>query len=360
LLHKRFTIASLSGLGNLMLTLDGAKGEGGGQILRSALSISILTQEPFVIKNIRAGRKKPGLAAQHLTSVTAAAQICRANVQGAEIGSMTLQFEPQQTQAGRYSWDVKTAGATTLVLQTVFLPLARPGASSEVTIFGGTHVPWSPCYHFLQLNWLHFMRKIGFNADIELLTAGYYPQGGGQIRTTIEPVTEIAPLNCVERGKLIRIKAISAVSNLTQSIAVRQANQGQSRLRAAGYAVQSELIELPAKNPGTMYLLLAEFEHSQCCYFGLGARGKPAEKVADEAVDLFLNYMETDAALDERLADQVVLPLALSRQKSFFTTSRITQHLLTNLETLRTFNFLNFEIDGAFGAPGKVTLFPNH
>lgn len=341
-----------------MIELDGSKGEGGGQILRSALAISILTGQPFVIKNIRAGRKKPGLAAQHLASVAAAQQISNASVDGARLASQTLRFTPQKIIPGSYFQDITTAGAASLVLQTVFLPLALADSSSKVRIRGGTHVPWSPCFHYLKLHWLPLLRTLGISAALEMRLAGYYPKGGGEILAEINPASEILPFNSISRGELRKFFAISAVSKLDKSIALRQAQQGERRLKALNYRFRTEIMDLPGAGPGTLYFLGAEFDKGRCCYFGLGARGKRAEKVADEAVDSFLDFMQTRGAVDEHLADQLVLPLAFSRQKSVFSTDRITNHLITNLETFRMFNKLEYEIDGEIGSEGIVTIFP--
>ncbi len=183
-----------------MLQIDGSTGEGGGQVLRSALALAILTQQPIHIYQIRAGRKKPGLQPQHLKAVEAAAAVCSGQLKGAALNNREVFFEPGPVHAGRYRFDIGTAGAVTLVLQTVFLPLALADDSSNVTITGGTHVPHSPCYHYLQSQWLPTLETLGFWARLSMEQAGFYPHGGGVIQAHIRPVKEIHPLAGCRRG----------------------------------------------------------------------------------------------------------------------------------------------------------------
>ncbi len=201
------------------------------------------------------------------------------------------------------------------------------------------------------------MQRIGFNADIELNTAGFYPQGGGRINTVIRPATTITPLNLIERGKLIRITGISAVANLNREIAERQKRQALGRLvsisgKLGQPEIQIKIHEFPSSTKGTLLLLLAEFENGSACYYALGELGKPAERVADEAVDALLAFLETEATLDQYLADQLMLPLSFAEGPSILHTSQITQHLLTNVEIIRLFLPVDISIDGDFGQAG--------
>lgn len=346
-----------------LLEINGALGEGGGQVLRSSLTLSILTGKPVFIRNIRANRSKHGMLAQHLKSIDAAAAVSKAYVEGAALGSTSLTFRPSEINSGRYKIDIGTAGATTLVFQTIFLPLSCASAASSVIITGGTHVRWSPCYHYLQLQWLPIMQCMGFDADIELNSAGFYPQGGGRINSVIRPVKTIAPLVLTSRGKLIRITGISAVANLNREIAERQKRQALGRLLSLSNKlghpeVHIKTLEFPSSTKGTVLLLLAEFENGSACYYGLGELGKPAERVADEAVDALLLFIDTEATLDQYLADQLLLPLSFAEGPSIFYTSQITQHLLTNAEIIRLFLPVVISIDGALGKPGIIRLDP--
>ncbi len=341
-----------------MLILDGSEGEGGGQILRTALSLSALTGVPFTLKNIRSNRKQPGLKAQHLTAVTAMQQICRANVQGATLNSPEVIFIPQKIQPGNYHWDIGTAGATTLLLQTVAYPLSFSKSTSSITITGGTHVPWSPTFDFLEKHWLLFMRRLGFEFSLKLVQAGFFPQGGGKIIGNIQPFQTRENFICIKRGILHKIQALSAVSNLDIEIARRQAHQGQRRLEQQGLSVETKIETMKAPSPGTTYLLLAEFENSQVCYFSLGARGKPAEQVANETVDTFLNFMTKAAAIDEHLADQLLLPLALTGKAAHFTIHKITSHFLTNIKVIQAFKKIEIVVNSQPDQTGEVFMKP--
>jgi RNA 3'-phosphate cyclase len=339
-----------------MVHIDGARGEGGGQVLRSALALSILTGTPMRITNIRARRPKPGLMAQHLKAVEAAAAVAQARVEGAQRSSQTLVFEPSAIRHGELRFDIGTAGATSLVLQTVVVPLSAAGGASSLTIIGGTHVPWSPCFDYLQMHWLRYMRRIGFDIDLSLDVAGFYPRGGGRVRATVRPATALLPLQLVERGRLQRVRGISGVANLDVSVGERQRRQALDRLSGRCGDVEIDVRRMPAHSPGTVLLLLAEFECSQCCYFALGARGKAAERVADEAMDGLDAFLATDGAVDEYLADQLILPLACAAGVSELRTAKVTQHLLTNAEVVRMFLPVDIAIHGDLGAPGLVQI----
>ncbi len=339
-----------------MVVIDGSMGEGGGQVLRSALTLSLLTEKPFEIHNIRARRPKPGLMAQHLKAIEAAAAVGGAQVRGAELGSTRVYFEPGRVTGGSFRFDIGTAGSTSLVAQTVALPLARCGTRSVVTITGGTHVPWSPCFHFLQLDWLPLLWEIGFRISMEMERAGFYPEGGGLIRMVVEAAGQLAPLLRTERGALRSIKGLSAVAGLDVTIAERQRRQALRRLAAMGLAAELEVVTLPARSRGTFLLLLAHFEGGQCCYYALGERGKPAERVADEAVDQLQRFLNTEAAVDEYVADQLALPLMLAQGTSELRVARLTRHLLTNIEVVRAFLPATIDVVGEEGSPGLVRI----
>ena len=344
---------------NPVITIDGSQGEGGGQVLRSALTLSLVTGKKLEITNIRARRSRPGLRPQHLKAVEAAAAIGRASVEGANLGSTSLVFMPGTIQPGHYQIDIGTAGSTSLILQTIFLPLSLNHGLSKVMITGGTHVPMSPCYHYIDQQWLAFMRQIGFDAQLILLLAGFYPQGGGRLAAEIHPCGAIKPLQLTERGGLKQIRGISAVANLDRKIAERQRDQILRRLGDHYRLNDIRIVHLPSHSKGTMLLLVAEFEYSQCCYFALGELGKPAERVADEVVDSLLTFLETGAALDQYLADQLLLPLAFADGPSTLRTSKITNHLITNAQVLRAFLPVSVEISGEIGQPGTVRIDPS-
>jgi RNA 3'-phosphate cyclase len=337
-----------------MLEIDGALGEGGGQVLRSALALSLLTQTPFRLINIRARRPKPGLRAQHLKAVEAAMEIGDAHVEGAALGSLQLLFVPHRIRCGDFRFDIGTAGSTSLVLQTVLLPLCHASGASHLTITGGTHVLWSPCFDYLQLQWLPYIRRIGLRAEARLESAGFYPRGGGRIDAIIQPGAAWRSLKLTQRGTLKAIRGISAVAHLDVGIAERQRRQALTRLH--GRPARIDVVNLPSSSPGTVLVLLAEFEYAQACYFALGARGKPAERVADEAVGAFEQFLATDGTIDQYLADQLIVPLAFTGGVSELRTSRVTQHLITNCNVVRRFRAVDIQIDGELGQPGLVVL----
>ncbi len=339
-----------------ILEIDGSQGEGGGQILRTALTLSLITGKPFHVSNLRARRPRPGLLAQHLKAVEAAAAIASAKTVGAALSSRSLLFEPGRIQPGRYQFEIGTAGSTSLVLQAIVLALSFAGEPSTVVVTGGTHVPWSPCFHYLELQWLPYLRLIGFDLDLEMELAGFYPRGGGRVRSAVRPKKRLSPLRLVERGPLKRIRGISAVANLPASIAERQANRALERLAGCSGAIRIETAQMPSQFKGTMLLLVAECENSQGCYFALGALGKPAERVADEAADQLIEFLSTGAAIDPFLADQLVLPLALARGASELRTAKITGHILTNAAIVRKFLPVEIEIIGRPGEPGAIRI----
>jgi RNA 3'-phosphate cyclase len=341
-----------------MIEIDGSTGEGGGQVLRSSMALAILTGQAVHLTRIRAGRAKPGLQPQHLESVHAAAAVCGGALRGAALHSQELFFEPGEVHGGRYRFDIHTAGATSLVLQTIFLPLARAGSSSTITIIGGTHVPHSPCYNYLERQWLPVLQSCGFWARLSMERAGFTPEGGGEIQAMIRHCETIEALQLMQRGKLLRIRGISAVANLEDDIARRQKLQALRRLEPICADSKIETVRLPSPGKGTFLLLQGEFEHSSCCYFSLGASGKRAEKVADEAVDSLAAFLASDGAVDEYLADQLLLPLAFAKAASQFRTARVTRHLLTNAEILQTFWPGRVHIEGEEGQPGTVRISP--
>ena len=320
------------------IQIDGSFGEGGGQILRTSLSLSIITGKPFEIINIRAGREKPGLRPQHLASVHSAARISSAYVEGAELGSLKLRFVPKEVESGEYEFDIGTAGATSLVLQTIFFPLALKGKSgSIITVRGGTHVPLSPPIEFLEEEWLLFMKRIGFRTDIELKRAGFYPKGGGEIICSIEPVKTIFPLEIRERGNLVKVFGISAVGGLSKGVAERGKERVLQILSGNNIPSIVEIRELSSYGRGAIVFLKAVFENTNVSYSALGEIGKRMEVVAEEACQKLLSFLKSDATVDENMSDQLILPLALARGKSSFRIPKVAPHVKTNAEVVKRF-----------------------
>ena len=343
-----------------MIEIDGSYGEGGGQILRTALSLSCLFHKPFRIFNIRKDRKKPGLMPQHLTGLRAAQLLSRAEVQGDRAGSAELSFSPGEVKGGSFLFDIGTAGSTMLVLQTLIPALIFSKERTMLTLVGGTHVPFSPAFHYMREVFLPVLKKTGIETTLSLQSCGFYPKGGGRISAELFPVQEVMPLRIADRGKILGVKGISGVGNLPLSIAERQRKAAQEKLLPHsidyGYQADIELVNVPSPSQGTFIFLKAESEHSIAGFTALGERGKRAEAVGDEAATELLEYLRTDAALDPHLADQIVLYLSLSKEQSLFTTCRITRHLLTNLWVIGLFHEFRYDVEGDIGKPGTVRI----
>ncbi|HPD14616.1 MAG TPA: RNA 3'-terminal phosphate cyclase [Planctomycetota bacterium] len=342
-----------------LVRIDGSEGESGGQMLRTALALSMVTGRPFEIVNIRARRQKPGLRPQHLACVKAAAKISSAAAEGAALGSRALRFEPGAVRPGTYDFVIKSAGSTSLVLHTLYLPLALAGARSVLTISGGTHVPFSPSFHFLLHQWAVLMRRLGLDVELTMARAGYYPEGGGAIRAKVFPAGRVRPLVLGPRGALERLEGISLASGLARSVAERQRQQALARLEAEGLAAGIELAEAPSSGKGTSLFLLSTYQGGgRAAADALGALGKRAETVADEACDQLLAFLRTRGAVDAHCADQLLLPLALATGPSEFPVPAVTSHLLTNAQVIQRFVPALLSIDGEPGGEGTVRVTP--
>jgi RNA 3'-phosphate cyclase len=340
-----------------MIEIDGSEGEGGGQILRSALALSILTGRPFKLVNIRANRAKPGLQPQHLMSVRAAGTISGAAYKGAAVGSSVLYFEPKQVKAGKYTFTIGTAGATALVLHTVYLPLALRGdAPSEVTINGGTHNAHAPCYHFLETTWAAYMARIGIRVELEMVRPGFYPRGGGEIRAVIHPCSRVKGLTLTTCPPLTTAGGFSAFAGLPESVGKRQARRLAVRLKAEGIESHIPIEEWQARNPCTVAAVLFRQAPVPALFFGLGERGKPAESVADEAADEAIRFRESGCPVDEHSADQLLLPLAFSPDASEYRAATISRHLTTNIATVTKFVDRTITLHAEEGRPGAVRI----
>lgn len=337
--------------------LDGSDGEGGGQILRSGLALSVLTGRTVRVINIRAGRAKPGLAAQHLACVRAAAAICGGTYKGGSIGSTVVTLEPGDVKAGSYSFSVGTAGATGLVLQTVYLPLILRGkAASRVTITGGTHVPHSPCFHYLATTFVAHLRNAGLNLTVTMTRPGFYPRGGGEIVADLEPAAAATAISLTECPPITTAGGFSAVAGeVAESVAARQARRLGERLKRAG--VESHLpTEHWRDGAGSVAAVTFRQPPVPATFVALGERGKPAEKVADEVADEALKFRDAGAPLDAHAADQLLLPLAFAEGRSIFRTSEVTSHLLTNAAVVMRFVDREITVEGNPGEPGTVRV----
>ncbi len=346
------------------LEIDGSSGEGGGQILRTSLGLASALWgdrgKGLRIVNIRANRPRPGLRPQHLAAVAAAAAVTNAQVQGDQLNSGTLTFIPGPPRAGRYRFDVGTAGSAMLVFQTIVPALLVADGDSEVVVSGGTHNPMAPCFEYVRDVIVTLAEGIGASIGLELLQAGFYPVGGGQVRCRVRGLggrEHLAGLRMLSRGELRYVEGLSAATtSLPAHIVERQAAQATGRLREAGIRGSVEQASLQAPSPGTVVFLRAVSARSVAGFFALGRKGISAEKVADEAADELVAFLDADGALDPHAADQLVTVLALSHELSELTTTRITHHLLTNVEVIRRLTGRAVRVEGDVDACGKVVL----
>lgn len=332
------------------LIIDGAQGEGGGQIVRSSLALALVTGKSMTIENIRAGREKPGLMRQHLTAVHAAAAICGGVVEGAEIGSQSLTFEPQPVRAGRYQFSVGTAGSATLVLQTVLPALLISDGPSELILEGGTHNQWAPPFDFLQNAFLPLVNRMGPRVTAALERHGFYPAGGGRFTVAIEPCPSLAGFDLVERGPTIARRACALVANLPDHIADREVERILEKLTWDPSCGASDRVQ--AHGPGNVVFVEITSEHVTEVFTAFGRTGARAEKVADEVVRQVREYLSTDVPIGSYLADQIMLPLGISawqaansQRGSSFRTLPLTRHSTTHVEILRQFLDIDIRVE---------------
>jgi RNA 3'-terminal phosphate cyclase (ATP) len=349
--------------------IDGSHGEGGGQILRTALTLSAITGRPLTIARLRAGRPKPGLAAQHLTAVLSAAELCRAEVSGAMLGSETLSFRPTvPPRAGDYLFDVAaareggSAGAATLVLQTVALVALFASGASRFCIRGGTHVPWSPPYDYIAHVWRPFLARMGIALEVELAQFGFLPVGQGEITARVSGLgspasAHLKPVEIIARGPLRSVSGRAIAANLPSHIAQRMVARAGIALRSAP-AISIRAEDVSAASPGAGLFLTAEYEHMSAGFNAFGARGKSSETVADEAAGALLSQLRSGADLDLHLADQALLPLALACAPSTFTCEGVTRHLESNAWVIGQFGIADVLIERREGGPALVSVRP--
>lgn len=323
-----------------MITIDGSQGEGGGQILRSALALSLVTAQPFRITNIRAQRKKPGLMRQHLTAVHAAAEVGAATVTGNSIGSRELAFAPTARTAGQYHFAVGTAGSCTLALQTVLPALITADGPSELLLEGGTHNPAAPPFDFLNGAFLPLLNRMGPNVKAALERPGFYPAGGGRMRVRVTPARDLIPLRLLQRGAVVGCAARASVARLPRAIAERELVVVKDKL-----AWESDCLHIgeirDSSGPGNVLMLTVNSEQVTEVFTGFGERGISAETVAGRAARETREYLESGVPVGRHLADQLLLPLALAGGGAFSTLSP-TAHTITNIDVLRL--FLDLEV----------------
>ncbi len=338
-----------------LIELDGSIGEGGGQILRTALALSMVTGQGIAIQRIRAKRAKPGLMRQHLTCVHAAVAVCGAKVAGAELGSQTLVFEPGQVRPGDYTFNVGTAGSCTLVLQTVLPALMLCSEPSRVSLSGGTHNPMAPPFHFLERSFAPLLRRLGVGLDLALHRLGFYPAGGGEISALVQPAAAgLQPFDLNERGAAQEAYAECLAPALPRSVAVRELAE---LARALGWS--GEQLRTPAvrqnEGPGNALMATLAYAHVSEVVTRFGEKGVSAETVASTLAKEIMTHQDSQGALGQHLADQWMLPLALAivarGGTASFTCTEMTEHATTNIGVIEKFLPVRFNVDSTGACP---------
>lgn len=314
-----------------VIEVDGRTGEGGGQVLRTALTLSMCTSRPIVVSNIRAGRNKPGLLRQHLAAVRAAQTISAAEVTGAELGATQVEFAPRKIRAGDYGFPIGSAGSTTLLMQTILPALALASEPSAVRVQGGTHNGMAPSVDFFERVFVPALARIGVAVESGLGRHGFYPNGGGDWRVVIHPTADRSPLRLIERGALVSRKAVAKVSNLQRHIAERELERVSKKL---GWTdEQLELEEVSSPGPGNVLSLRCEYEGVTEVFESVGSPGVSAERVAGRAIREARAYEKGQYPVGEYLADQLLVPMVLGRGGEFVT-GRLSDHTRTNMRVI--------------------------
>ncbi len=344
-----------------MIEIDGSYGEGGGQILRTTLALSTVLGREVRIVKIRAGRPRPGLMAQHLTGVNATAALCDADVEGARMGSEELVFKPRKLKAGRFLFEVGTAGSVTLVLQALMPVLAFAPGRVNLEITGGTDVRWSPPVDYLPLVELPILEKYGYHGKLELVRRGHFPKGRGYIKFTSEPVRGFKTIKGLEPGRVTRTFGISHISGLPSHVAVRQAESAKKVIAGEGFP-EPDMRTIGA-NPlsrddiGTGIVVGAETENGALLGGdSLGDRGLPAEKVGMDAAFRLVEDLRTGAFFDRHMADIIVPYAALAEGKSEASVARVTGHVQTNVKVAEWIAGVSFILEGELDHPGRFRV----
>jgi RNA 3'-phosphate cyclase len=355
-----------------MIEIDGSYLEAGGQIIRTAVGLSALTGKSCRIFNIRLGRPKPGLMAQHLTGVQAVAELCDAKVSGAELWSKELTFEPGKIKSGKFEFDVGTAGSVSLVLQSLMVPALAAQDKLTFDIKGGTDVAWSPSIIYFQNVLSYWLERMGVETKTEILKYGFYPAGGGHVRVEVTPAKRLQPLNLAKRGKPELIRALSIASEQLKKprVAERQLEASASiltalpdfkgaaidNITAPNAAIHKEMRYVQTLSPSSSLQLYAQFANCRLGAGAIGERGKPAEQVGKEAAELLKKQVESDACVDRWAADQLLPFMAVASEQgpSEINVAEITNHCRTNIWVIEKFLPVKFEIVEKKGEPGII------
>ncbi len=344
-----------------MIVVDGSFGEGGGQILRTALGLAVALRKPVKVVNIRAKRKNPGLRRQHLTAVKVLATISNARVEGLRLGSTEIVFEPRELRGGRYRFDIGTAGSITLVLQALIPALPFTSEPLEIELVGGTDVPWSPPIDYVRFVLIPILSRMGYDLEIEVKRRGHYPRGGGIVKIRSRPRGKLDSIELIDRGKALEIVGVSHAVKLPRHVAERQANAAKKVLEQLGIPIRIDIEWYPPHKdphlgPGSGIVVAAKCENSILGGDALGAKGKPAEKVGEEAATKLLQELRTGAALDKHMGDMIVAPAALACGTTRFKASEMTMHAYTVIELVKLIVGTQATVRGELGQPFEAEI----
>ncbi|MEM5834881.1 MAG: RNA 3'-terminal phosphate cyclase [Candidatus Aenigmatarchaeota archaeon] len=338
-----------------MILIDGSIGEAGGQILRTSIALSSLLLKPIKVFNIRKGRAKPGLMAQHLAGVKFAGEFCNAEIKGLKIGSTELEFIPKSFNIEDKRIEIGTAGQISLILQTLTPLLIFGGRKVKLEIVGGTAGLGAPTIHYVKNVLFPLISRQGIKApEIEVLKEGFYPKGGGIVKVGFCPAKKLNSIRLLERGKVRRIKGISIAGSLSQDVAERQANSAAKLLKEYGFETEIIAKSVETFSPGTSITLWAECENSVIGADNIGKKGVKAETIGEECAKELINSIESKAALDKYMADQILIFLALAESESSVTVEKITQHCLTNIKIIEQMLSVKFKIEENF--PARISV----
>jgi len=340
------------------IIIDGSQGEGGGQVLRTALTLSIITQQNIEIINIRAGRKKTGLLRQHLTSVLAAQEICGAMVEGVELGSTHIRFSPGKVKPGNFHFAIGTAGSTVLVCQTILPVLALAKEPSTITFEGGTHNGMSPSLSFLEHSFLPVLKTMGVNCTIQTASLGFYPAGGGKWQLHVEPTKALKPIHLNDAG--CNFAQNNENCSLTALVSLLPEHIGQREIKTAKKILNwqeaaSQVKKVTTSGPGNSFQLSIKCKTHNSVFEVVGESGISAEKVAKKAADRVRQFIHAQAAVEEYLVDQLLLLIALAGKGSFTTTTP-SLHTTTNINVIKQVLDVEIKIEQINNVLWKVHL----
>jgi len=344
-----------------MIEVDGSYGEGGGQVLRTAVALAVVLSKEIHVFNVRAGRAEPGLRPQHMTGVKAASELCSGHLEGLGVGSSEFVFKPGKLRAGTFRFDVGTAGSVTLVLQTLMPILAFAPGAVELEIAGGTDVKWSPPIDYIRLVTLPILEKIGYRGHLETVRRGHYPKGGGLIRFSTEGPSKLQPLTDYKSGSISRIHGISHATALPSHVAERQATSAKKWLEEARLpspSIDVEVVDDRSQlSPGSGIVLSAEGQNGIILGSdALGERGRPAEEVGSTAAKILVEEISSGAVLDRHMGDMIVPYLVLADAISEVSLSRVTQHTWTNASVAEWLTGTRLDLEGEIDQPGKLRV----